>query len=80
MERPRKLLPITYCATDLESTLLVEGLMCYFIGTHFLKNIREKSKSFKKHTRLTHLMLLSNECEKRKYTAKIFYQIIVPKL
>ena len=66
MQQPRKFLPIIYCATYLESALLVDGLVCYFI-THFLKNIRKKQKPEKSTRALfTHWMSLSIECEKKK--------------
>ena len=43
MQQLRKRLPVIYCATYIESALLVDGLVCYFI-THFLKNIRKNQK------------------------------------
>ena len=46
LQQPRKLPPVIYCATYLESALLVDGLVCYFI-THFLKNIRKNQKPWK---------------------------------
>ena len=43
MQELRERLPVIYCATHLQSPLLVDGLVCYFI-THFLKNIRKNQK------------------------------------
>ena len=70
MQHLRKRLPVIYCATYLESALLVDGLVCYFI-THFLKNIRKKQKPEKSTRALfTHWMSLSIECEKKKSSNK----------
>ena len=79
MQQPQKRFLVIYCATYLEPALLVDRLVCYFI-THFLKSIREKSKALKKYTSLTHCMSLLNECEKRKYSTKMFHEIIISKL
>ena len=81
MQQLRKRLPVIYCTTYLESALLVDGLVCYFI-THFLKNIRKNQKPEKSTRALLteYHFQLNVKKKKTNHPTKIFYEIIVSKL